>query len=1528
MDIFKVEILGKDSRIIVFGNNEDFTISDNNIISNQRIHYDDTIQTIKNKILIALDYNVCYEELYLFGLADKKLSKDKIFNNIIDSYDDFITLEKYKQFLSNVESNIDLEDKEKFYYKDVNDFENKVLFKSLVGNRFEKQYNYLFSVNPFDCVNIVEDSLIISDDSVLLDFLDNNTLYLCLAEDVLKETKVNKEQMIKMYYPQLYKNTILNESILLQKRIGLIENNKKNIPKELLSHYEIIDKFYDIYDKIKDEKFKYNKIGVKSFDIVIKTDYIDILPLDAIFKNIHATLDIPFIKYNPGIKRDTMYRLYSEKISETGIKVPYLPSSDILKYAKEVGKNDEIIMVVKHVINNNPLDVNIYFKKNGNLLINCIFDSLDEDIYEDCVKKIENVFFDCVNPIIDKINEYLESIGYKLKKFSSFNDDFISVDNINFISKLKITKKMELYKYKNLLSSLFFMNPKDLTKNDMKLFFKRVTNYKEMDEKDEFIADSRKSGEEISVTISGLVKYFNLSQEEAEKILTKFMSSYNFLNDELIENNGFPLLINLDRKDNMLTFDIEKINSIYYLFIINNYFKGIISLFEKSDKLREIVKSIDQLNKKEINHNKLEEVRIEKIIAPVQITTIQSDFLKLDEEKYMDEEDEEEESDQLTFGINIDDEEEEEEEEEQKDSSKKLAFNFDDEEEEEDEEEEHDDELVIKGGDDLNVDLTGLRLKNPNPFQQRIEDRDKELILKKKEGKFKQFSRTCPVSARRQPVILNNEEFEKIKNNHKDSYNEAIKYGSKKDKEHWYICPRYWDFKRNVSLSEEEVKRIPNWEKTLIPKDATTIEKGQYIYQFLDPKEHLDDNKNYIPHYPGLILDNHPKGYRIPCCFKNPNHGLKEKKEQNKSNYVVDANKFPLPEDRLGFLPNSIQSFFNTNNKMCVSKSNSALIKPNTKCFLRYGVEQSMLQSIIGCFADIYGYVRNVEKPTIYDMLNKIVKAITFDKYLEYQNASFVSIFKPKKINVKDISEYANTNFYKSIDLNDRNELAFLKETIASYENFLNYLKDPKTIMDHSYFWSIISEPNSKLLPQGINLSILELLKDENKLEMVCPTNPYQRSLFYDDRDTLVLLKQNEFYEPVYLYESRNKSSSFVKLFSMNSKNDSIKFLLNNIKNITNKYCKPKPSMPLKYKYLRPKYLYDLIDIFEKYKIKIEYEVMNYQTKIIGLYVSCKEGSVFVPCYPSSPEKYDIASIEDVSLWNTYKNTIRVFNSLEKITQNELNMFIDKKIVKDGNIIGLLTNTNQYIRISKPESAQKNMDNIEVSVNSDYIDADTDILFKDEDKDRLKTTKNILFESRYYTIFRSTIRILLSDLNNRSTKIQILNTISDYKEDNLKLYKIKLNKLYYLLSDLSKDYIVFDDVKDFDDIDDINTCVSKCNKNCKKKGDKCLLVIPKNNLNNNSILNEMLYFMKLADELLRFNRIRHFILEPNKYLNLTDLQYKVYDNEILLVDSFMKSEYFNELVIFNNSDFNTNITFELAKPNENNSQTYSNKLTI
>jgi hypothetical protein len=59
--------------------------------------------------------------------------------------------------------------------------------------------------------------------------------------------------------------------------------------------------------------------------------------------------------------------------------------------------------------------------------------------------------------------------------------------------------------------------------------------------------------------------------------------------------------------------------------------------------------------------------------------------------------------------------------------------------------------------------------------------------------------------------------------------------------------------------------------------------------------------------------------------------------------------------------------------------------------------------------------------------------------------------------------------------------------------------------------------------------------------------------------------------------------------------------------------------------------------------------------------------------------------------------------------------------------------------------------------------------------------------------------------------------------------------------------------------------------------------------------NEILYYGKLSDELLRFSRIRSFILEPVYYLNLTNIEYKINDDEVLLLESFIKTENFKIL---------------------------------
>ena len=56
------------------------------------------------------------------------------------------------------------------------------------------------------------------------------------------------------------------------------------------------------------------------------------------------------------------------------------------------------------------------------------------------------------------------------------------------------------------------------------------------------------------------------------------------------------------------------------------------------------------------------------------------------------------------------------------------------------------------------------------------------------------------------------------------------------------------------------------------------------------------------------------------------------------------------------------------------------------------------------------------------------------------------------------------------------------------------------------------------------------------------------------------------------------------------------------------------------------------------------------------------------------------------------------------------------------------------------------------------------------------------------------------------------------------------------------------------------------------------------------------------------------MLEPIHYLNLSNISFKVNDNEILLLDSAMNSGYFNDVNIFSVSQYIKNITFDIAKP--------------
>jgi hypothetical protein len=1494
-------------------------------LSIDSLYIDDTLHTIKNKICIALNENgrsVAYEELYLFTKNEIFLNKKDLYLSLTDD-NETISLETMNNFLINID-NIDVNKKDFYKYEDIIALPNFLYTNVPLGYTHKGKTEYRFCVNPFDCKNSIDNNYFMNDNSVFLNFSSAKIIYICLAENVIDNTKDTlTDYIIKTYYPLLVKNDLHNNSELQRNRQNLIQNNKKVLNKDLLILYDTVKLFYDVYDKTKYIDFDYKSRGIKSFSVRIKNTNDTIVSLTTIFKNIHSTKDIPFIKFNPGMKRDAIYRMYSDKISVSGKKIPYLLKSEILKLSKEIGKNECVSMVIKHDYQNELLVVLLNVFRNGDIIVDCDFQNIISCEINH-TEKIENIMNECINPVISSINENLEVTGYKLNKFTNFKSKSIIIDKLQYNVSVRLNKNENIKKISKILSSMFSFKPSDISNDTSNMYFKRVENYREMDPKEEFIINKMKTIDNMNAIIDLFVKEFKVSQIDAVTQVMKIKEEKerDVISRKIVDNSGFPVSLNFNKHQKNLELYVKNINSFDYINLIDIYFHSILILTQKNDldEISEVIADVDEISKKEINFKKIEE-----------IAKPEAEIL---ETKLKDNEDENEDEDDDMFD----------------------EFDMYDNEDDYDEEEEEimggEGEIFSENDDDN--DVGGLKLNNPNPFQKRIQERDPKLILTEQVGKFNQYSRTCAWQQRIQPVVLDDDEKDKIderdKRLNQKSYTTAIQYGSDSDKQYWYICPRYWSLKHNKSLSQTDVdKLLKKYPKAMIPKKENVVPKDSFIFEFNLPLRHekeVNGKKQYKEHHPTLIWKKHPDNLGIPCC------ALKEYKEEKiqKNNddktdkintYVVDANKYPIDINRMGFLPLVLEEFFITNSKLSLSNKPN-IIKQNSPCFIRYGVEQNMNQSIIGCFADIYSFVHNKKKskiPNIKQMRNTLIEAITIDNFIKYQNGSLVSIFRPSEIHVtNEQMEKIKKNksmFYDKIDQESRREVTFLKETIACYFNFLKFLEDDNSIIDHKYMWSIFSEPNSKLIPNGLNMVILNMSDLENTLEILCPTNPYQTNIFDPNKDTWFLLKHDDYYEPIYLYEQKGDKPHFERLFSkltspITPVDKSLHFVFNQVYNKYEKFCRPKKSLPYNYNYDTPKSNVEIKKICDSNDIKVDKEVMNYQSKIVGLMIYIDGGSCFIPCLPSNTDDYNIVSIEDPTLWETFENTITRLSKVNINTKNKIKCLPIKMVSNDGNIIGVITQTNQYIRVSDniQNDEALNIANklnipLEIDNSNDYLQADVDISILSEDKNRVKTIRKVILESQYYSMFRTTVRILLDEIENINVKRNIKKIVESSKN-----YEEKVKSIYNELLKLANSYIKFEkDYKGVKDLNTITTCFMNCeNKpSCIKEGESCMLRIPHNNLHNNNLVNDILYYTRLADELVRFIHIRNYLLEDNYYLNMNSMKYKINKDEILIVDSFMKSDYFNELIVFDNKH-SQNITFEIAQPEK--SEKYINKDTL
>ena len=78
---------------------------------------------------------------------------------------------------------------------------------------------------------------------------------------------------------------------------------------------------------------------------------------------------------------------------------------------------------------------------------------------------------------------------------------------------------------------------------------------------------------------------------------------------------------------------------------------------------------------------------------------------------------------------------------------------------------------------ELEEQIEGKSLSYPNPFQQKLGQREPILFTSKAKNKFAAYSRMCPSNVKKQPIILTDEEMEKIDREHPGSYSDKLQYG-------------------------------------------------------------------------------------------------------------------------------------------------------------------------------------------------------------------------------------------------------------------------------------------------------------------------------------------------------------------------------------------------------------------------------------------------------------------------------------------------------------------------------------------------------------------------------------------------------------------------------------------------------------------------------------------------------------------------------------------------------------------------------
>ena len=727
----------------------------------------------------------------------------------------------------------------------------------------------------------------------------------------------------------------------------------------------------------------------------------------------------------------------------------------------------------------------------------------------------------------------------------------------------------------------------------------------------------------------------------------------------------------------------------------------------------------------------------------------------------------------------------------------------------------------------------------------------------------------------------------------------------------------------------------------------------------MNPTYDTDENGN-------IILDS-IRGDRIPRQKGKPNKNYNDCSEtssniKTKVKTSIDSTPvlhFPLKSGQLGYMNESLQKFLGFDNASICYTSNTSnnlnkKLKLNSYCLLRLGVEKNKQQSFLCLLAAVYPYYKKrvdengkmlSSKPhSLETFKREFLSNLTIEKFIQVQNGILLQVFKDENrtISTNTLKLYEQSSeiikSFASINLK--------KSIIQSYENFIEYFNDPNEIIDYTYIWDFVTKPKEQggvLFEEGINLLLFSNPNDDitNKIELVCPTNHYSDDFYNERRRTLMIYGKDGFFEPICQVYTKSTTKFAIYRFLTGAfwkdhiewkENTDLAETIRKIQKMLQDSCYYKNGIIDKAKYDFNLNKPSKIIIKELKKIGINksniVQVINSNSQVIGLIVNYNDKNIYVPTiYSGLVIDMPYIYINEYTDYLSYEDTKEILTELNVNSSQEIVCKPLKKVVDTNMIVGIITETNQFVPVIPEvyEESSSELEDLPVIINkglNNVLHTDKELMVSNEiDEERLLLIKKIDMENNFYNLFRNTFKVIINYDSNKERKKNIEDAINDITNT----YKAKMNYLQKQIQTILRGSIKFTEMSDLSTIEDyidMENCLGLTKGDCKTKQHcfvkknaygVCGLLLPRTNLYNGSN-NSKFYIKKLADQIIRYNKIRKYLFTPRAFLSFQRVNYKIDNDEVVVLEEILLEQYLKDIKLAEQNNYiKTKKIYDLVK---------------